>query len=228
MSEHVAAETVHAYLDGEMERDERRRVDDHLAACGACADLVGAVGRVVAAVRRLPAEAVPPRDLWTGIEARMETPGGARPRTVSGAGRRGPRRLAFTLPQLWAAGIAVALASAGGMWYAAGTPRALGEHTLLPVPGEQVVHAAGREAPPEYRRAVSELERTLEEGRHLLDPATVATLERSLAAIDRALAEAGQALARDPGSDVLNRMVGNHRQQRLRVLQQAAARLGET
>ena len=52
---------------------------------------------------------------------------------------------------------------------------------------------------------------------------TILTLEQSLAAIDQAIAEARGALASDPNSGLLNRLLANHQQAKLRVLQRAAA-----
>jgi len=73
-----------------------------------------------------------------------------------------------------------------------------------------------------YEAAASELERILDQGRGLLDPETVATLERSLATIDQAIAEVEEALDADPSSELLARLLVNHQGTRLRVLRQAA------
>jgi len=63
----------------------------------------------------------------------------------------------------------------------------------------------------------------VEQGRGVLSPQTVETLQTSLDAIDDALGEARAALAEDPGSELLNRLIIDHQQAKLRVLQRAAA-----
>jgi len=73
-----------------------------------------------------------------------------------------------------------------------------------------------------YAEAVRELEDILVQGRDLLAPETVATIDRSLQSIDEALTEVQAALEADPSSQVLGRMLVNHQRSRLRLLRQAA------
>lgn len=145
------------------------------------------------------------------------------------SGRTPPRRISLTLAQLYAAGVALALASGALAWFAAGarTP-APGVAASLPVPDAPTASMAARTPAAEYDVAVTALERSLDEGRHLLAPETVAVIEESLASIDRAIREAEEALRADPESDLLHRLLENHRQRRVRVLRQAVANLGAT
>jgi hypothetical protein len=56
----------------------------------------------------------------------------------------------------------------------------------------------------QYDAAVSDLRKTLEDGRGRLDAATIATVETNIQIIDQALAEARRALAEDPSNEYLS------------------------
>src|SRR5438445_480554 len=131
------------------------------------------------------------------------------------------RRLSFTVPQLLAAGIALAVFSAGGAWLALHGRRPAGP-----------VFVAGTAAPPvwlsamqpNYDRTVAELRGALDESRRSgrLDSATVRVLERSLATIDTAIAQASRALALDPGNLYLNQHLAETMRRKLDLLRQAS------
>ena len=53
-------EMVTDYLEGALDPELRRRVEEHLAACDACAGYVAEVRAVLALTRDLPPEPVPP------------------------------------------------------------------------------------------------------------------------------------------------------------------------
>jgi hypothetical protein len=76
-------------------------------------------------------------------------------------------------------------------------------------------------ATAELDAAVFELEHALQEGRALLSPETLATIEQSLRTIDEAIGEARGALANDPSSPLLNRLLLSHQKNKLRILRQA-------
>ncbi len=115
------------YLDGALPPEQRRAVDAHLEACSACRDERAALAAVTAAVAALPPALDPPRDLWPGIAARLETPlrqdavlglrqrrdGAADRASLPRARQRPARRLAA-----WTAGAALLLAAAGAFWLA--------------------------------------------------------------------------------------------------------------
>lgn len=232
MTEHLTSDTIHGYLDGELSPEERRGADEHLAFCASCTQALAAMAEVVTSVRALPAQGDPPRDLWGGIEGRIREGGsderewGDGRQPVGRDRERRGRTVRVSVPSLWAAGIVLALASGGLTWFVTGRVAQPGG-AASPVP-EAAAPSFASEAPDAvYTRAVETLERTLAEGRHLLDPATVAVLDESLATIDQAIAEAERALEEDPGSDLLHRLLQSHRQSRFRVLQQAVAGLGE-
>jgi len=109
------------YLDDELAPAERAACEAHLAGCGECRAAVADLRRVRERASAL-ADRPPTADLWAGIAARIGAapaagvatgPAAAEPAVVPIASRR-RRQFVFSLPQLAAAGIALAVASAGG------------------------------------------------------------------------------------------------------------------
>lgn len=208
------------YLDGELTEPESRELEAHLAGCEPCRGVLAELEQVVARARRLE-DRRPTRDLWPAIASGI---GSAAP--ASGPQDRLGRRLlwgrlALSVPQLAAAGVALALVSGGTAWLVAR------RNVPAPVASQQADPAAvipvagvGEGA---YQTAVRDLERVLAEGRDRLDTATVRVLEGSLRAIDVAILEARRALAGDPGSAYLNHHLAETMRRKLDLMRRAAA-----
>jgi len=207
------------YLDETLAPTERQAIAAHLTGCAECTAMLAELRRVVARAEAL--EDRPPRaDLWPGIAQRIGV--GAASRVVSIETRR--RRFSFTMPQLLAAGIALAVISAGGAWLALHGP------SVAPSSGHLIAETnAGAvrwvsAVDPTYDRTVSELQRALDEGKRTgrLDSTTVRVLEQSLATIDTAIAQAGRALVQDPGNVYLNHHLAETMRRKLNLLRQAS------
>ena len=206
------------YLDGERDPVARATVDQHLAGCTPCREVLDDLRALVAAAQRLPG-ALPERELWEGVEARITT---QQPRVLPFAAAAS-RRFAFTLPQLAAAGIALMVLS-GGLVYVARpgeAPAPAGVASRLE-PGTVALSPVSA-ADPHYEGAIGDLERTLAEGRSRLDPETVRVLEQNLDTIDKAIAQSRQALEADPGNVFLNSHLLSARQRKLALLRRATA-----
>src|SRR3989442_775319 len=199
------------YLDSTLAVGERAALEAHLVGCAACAATLEELRRVVARARALDDRA-PGADLW--------------PKIAVGIGRaaepRARRHLAFTVPQLIAASVALIVLSGGATWLlrsrAATTPVAIAP------PQAQWLTAADRR----YETTVAELQGALVEGRRTgrLDSTTVRILERNLATIDTAIAQARRALAADPGSAYLNPSLAGTLRRKLELLRLATALTG--
>lgn len=215
------------YIDDELAADERQLVEDHLDACPECARAAAELRAIAARAAQLTP--IPPsRDLWEGIEARIAAPPAVTNR----------RRFSFTVPQLLAASVALAVLSGAAALrlrpahYAAEavvgqsaspSPRATGvERAAIDLTPERSVDAALLDDAA-YDRLVADLERTLEKGRGALDPSTIAVVEENLAIIDQAAQEARQALREDPANAYLNGHVAQTRQRKIDLLRQATA-----
>jgi len=226
MIEHISTEKIHDLLDGLLSAAEEDQIRSHVDECAVCRSEVAQLGDVVQAVRGLPRSGKAPDGIWEGIQDRID---GTRPGEVEqgsvvefpGASAR-RRRFHFTVPQLAAAAVVVSLMSAGTVWMAVS---GLGSGSAPAVATAEAQGSAVRAAGLEevgYAEAVRELEDIVQQGRDLLAPETVATIDRSLQTIDEALADVQAALEADPSSEVLGRMLVNHQRSRLRLLRQAA------
>ena len=74
-----------------------------------------------------------------------------------------------------------------------------------------------------YDREINRLRAIVDSGRHKLDPATAAVLDRNLRIIDAAIAECNQALQRDSSSSFLIESLNNVYKTKVKVLHIAAA-----
>lgn len=228
MNEHISPETMHDVLDGLVRPSEEMPLRGHLRACARCREEFASLEAAVKALRDLPDEARAPDGLWSGIESRIAEAAGPAPEdpkvlSLDGA-RRGPRRFSMTLPQLAAAAVVVSLVSAATVWTAlsggnaAGPDAAPASAAAVESPSARVV-SLGETG---YDEAVVQLETIIEQGRDVLSPETLTTLEASLRTIDGAIAEVRGALEADPSSELLARLLANHQRSKLRVLRQAA------
>lgn len=197
------------YLDGDLAEAETAALEAHLDGCATCRETLAGLRRVVVRARSLE-DRPPSRDLWSGVATRI----GAGPSR---------RRLSFSVPQLLAAGIALAVLSGGGAWLLHPDPVRVA--AVPPAPGTVPVTTVGSTgaAGRNYDSAVDDLERILADGRGRLDSTTVRVLEQNLALIDRAIAQAQRAVAADSANVYLNTHLAETMRRKIDLLRQAAA-----
>lgn len=190
-------------------------------------------------VRLQPARDAAPSIADHGIAVTADLPG-----QVPAWGReRRERRISFSIPQLAAACIALALLAGGTAWFlatGAGHPGLAGAPPVtatLSEPastgagrdpgaavgsgtnaGTGIVHLASDLAGQQYDAAIADLERILAEGRGQLEPGTIAVLEENLAIIDRAIEEARNAIAEDPANIYLTNYLTDTMKRKLELL----------
>jgi anti-sigma factor RsiW len=205
------------YLDGDLTPAERSALEAHLAACGMCRTTLDELRRVVTRAQALD-DRPPAADLWPGIAQHIGVVSLAARREGGAGGAR--RRLSFTMPQLAAAAVVLALFSAGSVWLA------LRNRPTLPplAPGTTAVMSSVGVSPLDARTAasVAVLEQTLARNRSRLDTGTVRVIEKNLAIIDRAIRDAQSALAADPANAYLNQHLAQETRRKLELLRQAA------
>lgn len=220
------------YLDDELGPEERRELAEHLAGCAACAAALVELRRVADRAAAL-GDRPPAADLWPGVaarirgqESRREAEGGAqteiRPRPLSEPPRRLPV-FSFTLPQLAAAGLAVALASAALVYaFSLGFERVFrGPDPAGEPPAVSAVSPADSHQDTSYDAAIGELRGALAEGRAQLDSSTVRVLEQNLALIEESIDQSRRALAADPGNPYLREHLQETMRRKLELLQRA-------
>jgi hypothetical protein len=111
-------ERLSEYLDGELDRSDRETLEAHLQQCAECARVLEDLGKVRAQAREMPRPPAP-AELWPRIEKAIAEGGVARPGAESDKiTLLGPPRRTrfFSLPELLAACLAVAILSAGSVF----------------------------------------------------------------------------------------------------------------
>src|SRR5213592_143619 len=218
-------ERLSEYIDETLSEGERVALEAHLASCAACAATLDELRRVVARARALD-DRPPTTDLWPRIAAAIGLAPAAHP-VASLAQRRARRQLSFTVPELAAAAIALAVLSGGAARLLLRGSKALPTATTAtPAPMPMLVNVATPGTNPRYAAAVADLERAVEQGRGRLDTATVRVIEKNLSIIDRAIREAQSALAADPANPYLNLHLAREMRRKIELLRRAAALAG--
>jgi anti-sigma factor RsiW len=212
---HQWTDRLSEYLDDELDAAARSAVEAHLRECEQCRSDLRQLEAVVARARALT-DRPPAVDLWPAIAQRLGTGGES---VTDLTQRRARRRIAFSVPQLAAAGVALMLLSAGAVWLTVtrnGPPvvavDSAASVAALPVSAELAA----------YDATIAELGTALRLDGDRLDTATVRVLEENLAIIDRAIAEARTALEQDPASRYLNGHLGRTLRRKVDLLQRAA------
>src|SRR5256885_1018975 len=206
------------YLDDELPAPERTALDAHLAACDACRTTLEELRRVVTNARALD-DRPPAADLWPTVATRI----GLSPR---GRARPVVRRLSFTVPQLVAASVVLALLSGSVAWLMVRRETAPTPPVLVSERAPGLFNASAYPGDARFAAQVADLERALDRGRGRLDTATVRVIERNLRIIDRAIRSAQGALAADPANSYLNLHLAQEMRRKLELLRQAATLAG--
>jgi len=135
--QHLDEGTIHAWLDDQLPPDEARAVEEHVAACGPCADavaeargLIAASSRILMSLDSVPRDVVPlPSTPRSDAERGAETPATpvVAPRSSSQAQQRAQRRW-FRGPSFAAAAVVVMAVGTFALMRASGPDmRALSE-----------------------------------------------------------------------------------------------------
>lgn len=190
---------ISEYLDGGLGKDERRDFEAHILSCRECAVLLEDVRSITSRAGALSVPALEV-DLWPGIEARIRGVGSAqRPVDAVHGGWWSSRRFSFSMQQLAAACVALAVLSGGTVWYAISHAPSRGTPSLAGSVDPGGTTAATITASDHLAsQDIVELRKALASGRENLDPTTVRSLEESLLIIDVAIRQARRALDADP------------------------------
>ena len=220
--------------DGALGADQRASADAHLLDCADCSALVADLRNIIAQAAALP-DFAPERDLWAGIDARIDTPAVNLGRRTS-TERRAIIDEAFNAPAprfnpsfrklALAASLLVAV-TVGLTWMLTSRTSvdfAIAKVTAgVDVGSNGVVKNVNRPSATEtFDKELSSLRTIVDERRAELDTGTVTILEKNLTLIDDAIAESKAALARDPASAFLSDRLNHVYDSKLQLLRSVA------
>jgi hypothetical protein len=179
----------------------------------------------VSSLGELPQAIEPQRDLWPGIEARLEEIGADTPTAAAAQAipRRGGARLRWLAAAAMIASVAVGVWIGRSLQPLAGA--AGGGQPALSAATEQPAVTAGPTAldatyvsDPRYERQRAELLRSLQTRLASLPPASRTKVMASLETIGKAKEDLERALGKDPGNALLQELLINTYQDEMRVL----------
>ena len=181
---------------------------------------------IARAAARLPL-LTPSRDLWSGIEARIEARVVPLPvvRVEREPARLSWRRLAAAASLLIAAtaGVTYSIVKHEGARPVAATGDSSSVDVRLPASRTPVQAVALQTAEQTFDREIGAMRMIIDERRKDLDPATISVLEKNLKLIDAAIEESRAALAKDPASAFLMNRLTHAYDDKLQLLRGVAS-----
>lgn len=251
---HPNETTLNDYVDGALDPIERSGVDQHLATCASCRQIVEDLRDILRSAGELELRE-PPARAWSRLEraitmepgfenrapgvesgasgtaARARLPFGWLGAPRASRGVKGPRHT--WLPWL-AAAAALVVATAVGMRYAPArltdAPSTASEGADAAItPGEaaQSIETELRQAEAHYEKAIKGLEVIANSEQGELDPRTAATLQKNLAVIDQAISESRAAVRAQPSSEPAQQSLIEGFKTKIGLLQDTVALINE-
>jgi hypothetical protein len=199
MNEQDMERRLNDYVDGLLSEDEARAFEKELEATPELRKAEAQLRNLQAAVRNLPEGIQPGRDLWGGVQARLQ------PKPIMVHPRRAAPAWLFRLALPVAATVLVVAGASIVLRHMA--TRAVLPATVWERPGAdlgiQLISAELAPIESEYRQTTASLREQLEASKQFLAPETVQVIDENLAMIDKAVEEIHTALKKDPGNQRL-------------------------
>jgi len=199
MNEHDMEQWLNDYVDGLLSEEEARAFEKELEADAELRKAEAQLRNLRAAVHELPKGIQPGRDLWRGIQARLQ------PKPIMVHPRHAAPGWLFRLALPVAATVLVV--AGASVWVRQVVTRAPVVPTVWERPGAdlsvQLISAELGPIETEYRRTTASLREQLEASKEFLAPETMRVIDENLAIIDKALEEIRTALKEDPGNQRL-------------------------
>ena len=239
---HPNETAINDFVDATSDPFERSSVEQHLATCAACRQLVEDLREIKRATGALELRE-PPVRVWGRIERaiKLERDADGGPSTrcsaKASAERRRQRsgssrtlRRSDTLPWL-AAAAAIVLATVVGLRFMpgrdqAGSPPGAVETTSAG-DAAQAIESELRLAEAHYEKAIKGLEQIANTDQGALDPGTAATLQKNLAVIDQAISESRAAVRSQPTNEPAQQSLVENFKTKIGLLQDTVALINE-
>jgi hypothetical protein len=192
---HQAQKLISEYVDGALDERRAARLEEHLAKCAECREMLKDFQEIVRRARSQKT-VVPPDRVWQRISGALEGPrageaAGRRDRTVAA-----PVRGWFWARHPWVSAAAAALVIAVGGFVLL-RPGRTGA-PLGPEARDQYTLAKLDEAKGFYRQAIQSLNEAVAAQKGTLDPQVAAVFAQNLAKVDASIEACQAAVRRDP------------------------------
>ena len=251
---HPNEDALNAYADGSIAAADAAAIEQHVASCVSCRQLVDEVREILRSAADLDLQD-PPARAWTRIERAIQLEGaralqasdidardGARGFQASDADAgadarlKGSRSVSSRSIGVWlAAAAALVLATVVGLRFApgrspTGAPGSQAQDGAAQVAAgdaAQSVESELRQAEAHYENAIKGLEQIANAEQNALDPRTAATLQKNLAVIDQAISESRAAVRSQPASEPAQQSLIENFKTKIALLQDTVALINE-
>jgi putative zinc finger protein len=231
---HPNETAINDFVDGTIDPFERSSVEQHLAACAACRQLVDDLREIKRATATLePRE--PPVRVWGRLERaiKLEAQPSSEPRGKKGSypfssepsGRKRGTTRWFAAAAVLVLGTLVGLRFMPGR-DEAGNPSSAVE-TGSVRDAAQSIESELRLAEAHYEKAIKGLEQIANTDQGALDPRTAATLQKNLAVIDQAISESRAAVRSQPTNEPAQQSLVENFKTKIGLLQDTVALINE-
>ena len=236
---HPNETVINDYVDGTSDPFERHSVEQHLATCAACRQLVEDLREIKRATAALKSRQ-PPVRIWGRIERAIKLEAAANPASTAPA--PGPAEAGHYLrmgnghylrmgKMTWlAAAAALVLATMVGLRFMPGRDQTGGRGGVeISSAGAtaQAIESELRLAEAHYEKAIKGLEQIANSDQGALDPRTAATLQKNLAVIDQAISESRAAVRSQPTNEPAQQSLVENFKTKIGLLQDTVALINE-
>jgi len=221
---------LNEYLEATLSADERREVEQHLAACGECRALVDDLRAIQSTAAALDPRD-PPARAWSRLERAIRFEEQSRPTQNSLNPQKDSQRVLRAPGAMWtwlAAAAAILIAVGVGIRFRpVATPAPVAESAPADASSQASVEAELRAAEEHYDKAIKGLEQITNAEKGALDSQTAATLQKNLSVIDQAISESRAAVRAQPASQPAQDSLIDSFKAKLALLQDTVALINE-
>ena len=200
-----AGKQLDDFMDGDLTPALEADVRLHLESCKSCGEQLAEMEALLGGLATLPVEEEPSRDLWNGVEPRLQ------PRTAgrgSFYGRWPVLAAAAVLLLALVAAPAILKQGAEQVDNAGRSATASPAAATVVDPGSAIAGSLKyKELDARFAMVRDQLRLELAVGDHQLDPETLELIQKNLKVMEEAAAEIGNALEKDPGNTGLRKML---------------------
>ena len=230
---HVEFEALSDLIDGSLDSESTRAVEEHLSSCAQCSTRRESLLVLIKSARELPRSVLPTDDIWSDLRRQLNArkelvlPTAEKSSTVAKRSTAGQSMTWRMRAILAVAAVVLIVVSSAVTALVLRRPNQVADRGKNggDAPGPRVTYVLRpdfAQAEAEYQRAIDELRLAVDTQKSQLNPETVRTVEHSLAVVDSAINEARAALLADPNNQMLVDLLSASYQRKLDLLRRTS------